>query len=152
MLKRFADILLAKPGVSAQTNPRERVALATCALLLEAAHADDDFTDAERAHIVDVLESRYDLSREEAEELLQEANAALAESHDLWRFTNAINEAYTPAEKIEVVEETWRIFYSDGSLDGHEDHLAHKLRNLLNLDHRQMIDAKMKILQEVRGG
>lgn len=150
MLKRFAKILLAKPEAAA-ADPRERVALATCAVLLEAAHADDDFSDAERAHIVDVLESRYQLSREEAEELLREANDVLAESHDLWRFTNAINEAYTPAQKIEVVEEAWRIFYSDGTLDGHEDHLAHKLRNLLNLDHRQMIDAKMKVLHEVRG-
>ena len=45
-----------------------------------------------------------------------------------------------------------RIFYSDKHLDGHEDHLAAKLRNLLNLSHPVMIEAKMRVLAEIRGG
>jgi hypothetical protein len=37
-------------------------------------------------------------------------------------------------------------FYTDNLLDAHEDYLVHKLARLLNLDHRELIEAKMKIL------
>lgn len=126
--------------------------LATCVILVEAARADDNFTEDERRHILKVVRERFEMSAEEAEELLQLAIDARGESSDLFRFTREINAAYSVEEKVEILEEVWRIFYSDNSLSGHEDHLAAKLRNLLNLNHPTMIEAKMRVLNEIRGG
>jgi uncharacterized tellurite resistance protein B-like protein len=36
--------------------------------------------------------------------------------------------------------------FIDGRLDKHEDYLMHKLARLLRLHHKQLIDAKMKVL------
>lgn len=150
MLKRFAKLFAPGGATPADREPEARH-LATCVLLLEAARADTDFTDAERRHILEVLQQRFALSEDEAEELLEQGMSAHDESTDLYRFTREINGSFTVEEKIEVVEEIWRIFYSDGHLDGHEDHLAAKLRNLLNLSHPVMMDSKMRVLGEIRG-
>lgn len=149
MLKRFADLLRAKPG-SAATDATDRRKLATCVLLLEAARADNEFTDEERNAILGLMRARFQLTEAEAQEIIREATAARDESTDLWRFTHAINEGYSQVEKIEIIEEVWRVIYSDGVLDGHEDYLVHKLRQLLNLNHPQLIQAKMKVLDEIR--
>ncbi len=147
MLKRFTTLLGRGSEPEAHSAP-EAIHLATCAILLEAAHIDDDFTEAERLHIVEVMQERFDLSPEEALELMIVAAHAREQSNDLFRFTREINANCTVPEKIRFVEEVWRIFYSDGVLDGHEDHLARKLGNLLNLNQRQLIDAKMKVREE----
>jgi len=151
MLKRFMENLLG--GQSATSSSRNvRLSLATCVVLLEAARADDAFTPEERSHIIQTLRDRFALTEEEAAELLAEASEASRESVGLFRFTRAINEGFSPAEKREVIEEVWRIFYSDGTLTGHEDHLAHHLGKLLNLNHPQLMDAKVKVLREARRG
>ena len=151
MLKRFAQILLKQPEDVPEEEKGNRVALATCAVLLEAAHIDDEFTDVERKHILAVMQQRFNLTEEESERLMQEALGVWSESTDLWHFTHQVNQTFSTQEKIEIMEEVWRIFYSDGTLDGHEDQLAHKLSSLLNLNQPQLIEAKMKVLREIRG-
>lgn len=148
MLSRFTALLGTGTTSDAHAGP-EAIHLATCAILLEAAHIDDDFTEAERRHILGVLRERFDLSNDEALELLDASAHARDQHADLYRFTREINNSCSVNEKIRFVEEIWRIFYSDGVLDGHEDHLARKLGNLLNLNQRQMIDAKLRIKTEV---
>lgn len=150
MLKRFASLFAGGHTSPAAAEP-DRVHLATCVLMLEAARADNDFSDDERRHILSVLQQRFELSAEEASELLEQAMTLHDESTSLHQFTREINRAFSVPEKVQIVEEIWRIFYADQYLDGHEDHLAAKLRNLLNLSHPVMIDAKMRVLAEIRG-
>ncbi len=151
MLKRFASLFGGGSSAPAPAEPNT-VHLATCVLLLEAARADNDFSDDERRHILSVLQDRFALSPDEAKELLTEAMNVHDESTSLHQFTRTINSAFPVAEKVQIVEEIWRIFYADQYLDGHEDHLAAKLRNLLNLSHPVMIEAKMRVLAEIRSG
>ena len=150
MLKRFAE-WLAPGAAQSETRPEICFQLATCVVLLEAARIDHDFTDEEREHIVETMQRRYDLPPAEAEELVALAEAQHADTNDLWKFTNQVNQSFDHAEKIRLMEEVWRVFFTDGTLDGHEDQLAHKLRSLLNLNHPQMIQAKMAVLDEIRG-
>ena len=151
MLKRFASLFGGGSSAPAAAEPNS-VHLATCVLLLEAARADNHFSDDERRHILSVLRQRFELTPEEADELLEQAMTVHDESTSLHQFTREINTAFSVGEKVQIVEEIWRIFYADKYLDGHEDHLAAKLRNLLNLSHPVMIDAKMRVLAEIRGG
>ena len=98
----------------------------------------------ERIHIIDVLKGRFSLTEGEAEELIGVAERELDKSVDLYRFTNTIKENFSENERVEVLEEIWRVVYTDGKLSGREDTLAHKLSFLLGLTHKQMIDAKLK--------
>ena len=148
MLKRLAQFLA--PDAPA-TRPAICYRLATCVILIEAASVDNEYTEEERIHILDTMKRKFGASDEEAAELLEAAHHAREASSDLWKFTNQVNAAFSVQEKLEVVEQVWRIFYTDGSLDGHEDHLAHKLQSLLNLNHPQLIQAKLKVLGELRG-
>lgn len=123
----------------------ERIQVATCALLLEVANSDDEFSDIERDNIIQILEKDFELSGEYAKELMELSDKEREESIDLWHFTNLINEHYSIEEKIKIIEMVWRVIYVDGKLDKYEDHLAHKLSNLLKLTHTQLIDAKLKV-------
>ena len=122
------------------------IRVATCAILMEMANIDGEFSEAERENIVSILKKDYQLSDEYAAELLETSNKELKQTIDLWQFTNLINQNYSTEERIHIIEMIWKIVYSDGRLDKHEDYLVHKLANLLRLTHKQLIDAKVKIL------
>ncbi|MCH7549604.1 MAG: TerB family tellurite resistance protein [Candidatus Krumholzibacteriota bacterium] len=122
------------------------VRVAACALFLEMANIDNEFSEEERQHILGILHSEFGLSEDDALELAQEAAAELEGSIDLWRFTNMINKNYSEAEKIRVVELLWQVVYADGHVDAHEDYLVHKVTKLLRLPHKQMIAAKLRVL------
>lgn len=127
-----------------KANPEIRIQVATCAVMVETANADDEFTKEERDHIIEVLRDRFDLSQDEARELIEIAEEELRGSIDIYGFTKTIKQSYSEKERIRVLEEIWRLVYTDGELGAHEDHLAHKLSFLLGLTHKQMIDAKLK--------
>jgi len=120
--------------------------VATCALLLEVAGIDGELTDSERKHIVSVLKENYELSDDSIAAVMKVSSKELEESIDLWRFTNLINRRYSIEEKIQMIETVWKIAYTDGTLEKHEDYLVHKLAQLLHLSHRDLIEAKMRVV------
>ena len=138
--------LFAPKAPSTPDDQRQHMRVATCVLLLEVANADDILSNEEIDRITNALRHHFSLSPDEAGELIEVSRIARTQSFDLWRFTNVINRNCSQEEKIRIVEETWRVVYSDGTLDAHEDHLAHKLADLLNLTHPQLITAKLKVL------
>ena len=145
MLKRF---FAGAPPEKGETGPSAEhdLKVATCALLVEMARIDETFTDREVDIIVGILEDRYGLSSETAEALIAEADKELVESVDLWQFARLINENYTREEKIGIVETLWQVVFVDGEMNRYEDYLMHKMSKLLRLHHKELIDAKLKIL------
>lgn len=127
------------------------IRVATCALFLELASIDNEFSEDERQNILSTMQEEYGLSRDHALAIAEAANAQLRGSIDVWQFTNQINDNYSEEEKLRVVELLWRLVYADGKLDAHEDYLMHKLGRLLRLQHKQLIAAKLKVLHEGEG-
>ena len=126
------------------------ILVATCALFLEMATIDGEFSDSERNNILSILERDYNLSEEYISSLMESSKHELDKSLDLWQFTNMINQNYSLDEKLDIMEMLWKLAYADGNLDSHEDYLTHKIANLLRLNHKQLIDAKIKVLNELR--
>lgn len=149
MLKRLKQFL-----TDAETpppeDPEELVRLATCVILLEVAHADDEFSEVEQDLLLATLRGRFQLDRDESTALINAADEARAGKVDLWQFTHTLNEHCSVAEKIQILEEVWRVICADGMLDAHEDHLVHRLAKLFNLTHEDLITAKVKVLNENR--
>ena len=77
---------------------------------------------------------------------MAEAEKELVESVDLWQFARLINENYSREEKIAIIEVLWKVVFVDGKMDKYEDYLMHKMVKLLRLSHKELIDAKLKIL------
>ncbi len=132
----------AEPGSSGEDDLR----VATCALFLEIANIDDEFSEKERKSILSILQREYGLSGEHALELARRAMSELENSIDTWQFTKLINDNYAESEKMRVVELLWQVVYADGKLDEHEDYLVHKVASLLRLTHKQLIAAKLKVI------
>jgi uncharacterized tellurite resistance protein B-like protein len=126
------------------------VRVAACALFVEMARIDEEFTEAEMDTILNIVQERYGLSREHADALVAEADKELDKSVDLWQFARLINENYSPDEKIEIIEILWRMVFVDGEMDRYEHYLMSKLKNLLRLSHDQLIAAKLKVLHSIK--
>jgi uncharacterized tellurite resistance protein B-like protein len=150
MFDRLRNMLTGGPAPEPKQE-HERVQVATCVLLLEMAHADEEFHQMEELLIRDLLQQKFELSPGCAAELIEFAQQQRQESLDLHQFARQINADFTIEEKEEVMEVVWRIVYADGVLDQHEDYLVRKIATLLRLSHRQMIAAKVRVLDEVRG-
>ena len=145
-LKRFFDKF--SDDESRDTvDGTDPIRIATCALFLELARIDEQFTPDEVEMILQLLKEQYDLPEDHARALMEEADAERDASVDLWQFANLINQNYTVAEKIAVVETLWRIVFVDGEMDKYERYLMLKIGNLLRLDHDQLIQAKLKVMK-----
>ena len=143
IMKKFFQKAPVEEG--GEEDKSQKIQVATCALLLEVANSDEEFSEIERDNIVRILEEDFHLSDEYAQELMELAERERKERIDLWVFTRLINENYSIEEKIKIIEMVWKVIYADGKLDKYEDHLAHKLSKLLKIEHKQLIDAKLKI-------
>ena len=150
MLSRILTLFSASEskGSEAPSAKHDGLQLAVCVLMLEVATVDDEFSPEERTHIVDTLRDRFSLAHSDAAELMELAEHTRNKSADLWKFTNHINTNCSVDEKLEILEEVWRVIYADGELGGHEDYIVHKLAKLLNLAHPELIRAKMAVIEE----
>lgn len=134
------------PGESGDMDARIR--LAACAMLLELAHADEEFSDEERKHIRDAMVRHFDLTDEEARELMALAEQERQESVDLFQFAGLINEQYDEGQKMVLAEVMWGVVHSDGQLSGHEDYLMTKFSRLLELRPGYLSEAKKRALKK----
>lgn len=125
-----------------------RLRTATCVILLEAANADHNFSEEEQEKVITIMKERYGMTDAEVEELIQESEKARESATDLWYFTNMVNENMDNQEKYKLMELVWEVIYSDGTMDKFENYVAHKLQNMLNLDHSSFIELKMKVKSE----
>ena len=151
MFENLKNIFVQEEQQPETFDSAERVKIATCVLMLEVARVDEEFSDDERDRILTTLRERYTLSDADAEELMQVSTESREQSADVWHFTNQINKLCKEEEKIEIIEEVWRVVVADGGIHGSETHFMRRLAKLLNLARHQVIDAKVKILEEVRG-
>jgi uncharacterized tellurite resistance protein B-like protein len=149
MMKRFFGKVPEGNFKTLDQKTDHDIRIAVCALLVEMARIDETFTATEMETILSILKDKYGLSQEHAEALIVEAESELADSVDLWQFSNLINENYSEEEKIEIIETLWNIVYVDGKMDRYEHYLMKKLKNLLRLSHDQLIDAKLKVLNSI---
>jgi uncharacterized tellurite resistance protein B-like protein len=140
LMGKFSESQTANTKKSNQPNEF----IATCALFLEMASIDGEFTSEEKEKIIAIFKNEYGLTENNIQELIKISQREREGSIDLWKFTNQINQNYSIEEKIRIIELMWKIVYTDEKLEKHEDYLIHKIARLLNLKHSELISAKLK--------
>jgi len=149
MLSKIKDFFQENMAIeekdASESQSNDKVVIATCALLLEMANSDDEFSEIEEAEIKKIMQSEFELSESKVDEIIELSNEEREESLDLWQFTNLINENFSKEEKIKVIEYVWRVVYADDNVDKYEEYLVRRLSYLLNIDHKDMIDAKLQV-------
>ena len=126
----------------------EDIRLAACALLIELAYADDEFTEDERRHVTSAVRRQYGLDEDHAEALIKLAELTRTEAVDLYQFTKLIKANYSLGRKMVLMEVMWGLVYADGQLSSHEESLLRKVCNLLDLAPGYLADVKKRV--EVR--
>jgi len=133
--------------ISSPKTTSNKYQVATAALLIEIAKADGDFSDDERNRIFDLMKN--DLDDECVNELLELSEQKVKDSISVYEFSSVINESFTQQEKFELMKNLWRIIYEDGKLDSHEDRLIKIIGSTLNLEHKDVIGAKLFVKHEL---
>src|SRR5688500_1775370 len=116
--------------------------LAACALLLEIAWADGEFSAAERSHLEDVLARHFALTPDEGARLMAVADEARRDSVDHYRFTSVLRRGYDTGQKMVIAEVIWGLALADGEIAEHEHYLTRKIANLLDLEPGYLSAAK----------
>jgi uncharacterized tellurite resistance protein B-like protein len=122
------------PEAPEDPEARRRLHTAACALLLELAHADEEFSASERLHIEAVMRRHFDLDEETAGELMALAEQEQAEAIDLYQFTSLIRENYDLGQKTLLAEIMWGLILADGEIAKREAYMLRKIANLLDLE------------------
>jgi len=149
MLETLRRMLAGRSGIAAGGPPTgadpHDLQIAACALLLELAHADDEFSADERRHIEEALARHFGLSPEAALELMALAEDRRGEATDLHQFTSVIARQYDEGQRMVLAEVLWGIVYADGELSRHESYLMRKLANLLELRPGYLAEARKRV-------
>jgi len=124
----------------------DKVQLATVALLVEAAQMDAEFGAEERAKIIELVEGRFGLSAAESRELLQAASEKVEQAVEVYGFTREIKNAFSPDERIEMMEMLWEVAYADRVLHNLEASLMRRLAGLLHVSDRDNGLARKRVL------
>lgn len=127
---------------------KRKLEIATCALFVEMAKADGEFTEDERNKIIKVMKETFELEDECVNDLIELSEQKIKESISLYEFTSIINEKYSNEDKFELIKNLWKLIYIDKTLNMYEDHLVKKIGTMLNLDHKRIIDAKLMVKEE----
>jgi uncharacterized tellurite resistance protein B-like protein len=148
MLKKIGQLFVAKKAPAAEREFGE-LQLARAVLLLEMVHADFSEEPLEEDFVFHSLQHSLDISSDQARQLIELAHRERENSLDLHQFTSRINEGCSREEKKALLETFWRLAYVDGKVDKYEEALMRRLTKLFRLSHRQMIEAKLKVREEL---
>jgi uncharacterized tellurite resistance protein B-like protein len=127
----------------------ERLHIAACALLLELAHADDEFTSDERNHIAAVLQRHFSLDDATAQELMRLAEEERSNAIDLYQFTSLIRNSYDLGQKTLLAEIMWGLILTDGQIAQHEGYMLRKIANLLDLEPGYLAHARKRAVENL---
>lgn len=122
---------------------------AAAALLVEAARTDDTITQSERARILEVTRRHFDLSEEEAQDLL---SAAVFDTEDVsphHRYVSIIMERCPPDRRLWIIEMLWEVAYADGELHDLEASLLRRIGGLLHISDVERGEARKRVLQRL---
>ena len=117
---------------------------AFAALLVEAARADEEYTDEERALVDKFLKRQFSIDAAQALAIRTAAEAAQDKAHDLYQFSRVVKDGLDRDGKMQLIEDMWRIVLSDDHRDPHEEMVIRRLIGLIHLEDRDSAEARRR--------
>jgi uncharacterized tellurite resistance protein B-like protein len=148
MLEYLKKIFFPAENDSSTVSDEVRLQVATCALFIEMAKADGNFTNEEKEKIISIMKSFFNLEEEYVNELIEYAEEDIKESISLYEFTTILDSTLTRDQKYEIMKNMYRLIYLDEKLDMYEDQLVKRIGGMLNLDFQDIIAAKLEVKKE----
>jgi uncharacterized tellurite resistance protein B-like protein len=136
-------------GPVKKVDYQKQLQIATAALFIEMARADGEFSEEEREQVIDSLQNQFGLDTEYVNDLVELSKAKLENSISLYEFSKIVNEQFSYENKLELLKNLWRLIYTDKKLDKYEDRLIKIIGGLINIEHKQIINMKMFVRDEL---
>ena len=118
------------------------------ALLIHAAKIDENYTEKENKIIIKAL-INLGSNKDKINEIMEKAEEIENKSNQILEFTKEIKNLKTES-KIKIVEELWKIIYSDNNPDVYENNLMRRLTGLLYLEPKIVGNLKVKIKNNLK--
>jgi len=144
-IKRFFNDNLATNTNASSEDTEHALRLAMASLMIEVSESDYHDAPEERESIQKIVKDSFDLSDTETNEIIDLARQEHTESIDYFQFTNLINQNYSAAERIELIEKLWQIAFADNKLDKHEEHVIRRIADLIHVAHSDFMKTKLKV-------
>jgi len=122
---------------------RHRLHLVAAALLIETARADFTQDASEQAALEALLADRLGLAAGEVAALVAAAEARVDAATSLYEFTRVVNDHYSAAEKLALIESMWAVAWADDDVDKYEEHLIRRVAELTYVPHADFIRSKL---------
>ena len=132
-----------RESASEKGNDRDELGMTLAVLMLEVAKSDFEESEAEIQTMTAWLENQdLGLKSKDVGQLLDSARNEQAGSAGLFEYTRRACERMSMEERVELVEQLWRIAYADGVIDKYEEAAIRKASDLLYVSHSDFIRAK----------
>lgn len=120
--------------------------LCAATLMVHVMVADGKIKPEEEAKLLDVLETHYEMTADQAAELAEQARKKQSESIDLYSFTSIIKAKMSETERMGLIEDLWEMVYADGTLHEFEDNIVWRVAELIGINS----DRRMALKRLVR--
>ena len=147
MFEHFKNMITTQ--VNEQDSFQKKLEVATCALFFEIAKADENFSNEEHEKIVSIMRTKYELDNDEANELMSLTEESVKKSVSIYEFATLVDQKFSKDEKLELMKELWQLIYTDKKLNKYEDNLIKRIGDILKLEHKEVIDAKLMVKAEL---
>jgi uncharacterized tellurite resistance protein B-like protein len=156
MIKRLFVQVFESISIEASSASPEAVAvdresalrMATAVLLIDVARADHVFEESEYDRVLQLIESHFALTPEQAGELFNAAGEEADDMVSLYEFTQLLNKNLNDDEKARIIALLWQVAYADGQLDKYEDSLVLKISDLLYVSRGRVMRLKHDAQQD----
>jgi len=139
-----------EPVEKKEENQHKKLQIATATLFVEMAKADGNFSDEERERVIHIMQNTFNLDEDCVHELIELSEKKLEGSTSVYEFTSIINDHFNREEKLELLEDLWKIIYVDDKLNKYEDRLVKVIGGMLNVDHKDIINAKLLVKEQLK--
>lgn len=141
----FADLTGGKEMAHFDDNDYR---VAAAALLVHVATLEKELSEPSRAKLQALLKSRFELTDELTEELIDAAVAADHEAVDFYHFTSLLNRTLNEEGRQRIVEMMWEMVYADGRVSEFEDNVMWRVSDLLGVSTRDRIALRQEVAGE----
>ena len=111
-------------------------------VMIDVARADHVFEESEFDRVLQLVEAHFELTPDQAAELVNMASERAEDLTSLHDFTQLLHRHLDEAEKARIIGLLWQIAYADGRLDKYEDSLVRKISDLLHVSRGRVMRLK----------
>jgi len=112
---------------------------------MELIHTDRQVDAREEAEFAAILRDTMGLDEATLEELTTLAHQESRQATSLYEFTSLVNDGYDYGDKVQLIENMWRIALADNELDKYEEQMIRKTAELIHVSHSDFIRVKLRI-------